>query len=298
MSISRRQFLGLSALTALSGLTLAACTSDDKSTTGEDGGSEEQRVIALNTGQLDNLLTLGILPVGAAAAKGAKVIPEFIREEFGSDYDLDSVEDCGVRANPDLEKIASLKPTLICANSRTDEAILEQLRAIAPVVTGEGGGENWKEDLITIADAVGKKDQAQALLDQYEKDAADFGSSLSEKPTVSFLRTKDDQFQVYGVNSMAGSVAADAGLRRPENQLSIKKAGQDLSPEQLAEADAQWLFYGVQDGATSPTETSTWGSLGAVREKHAVEVDYEAWYTNASLLSATIILAGLKEHLG
>lgn len=294
---SRRNFLGLSALGAL-GVTLAACSNNSSSsssatTTAQD---EEQRVVALNTGQLDNLLELGILPVGVAVAKGATGIPEFIRDAYGSTYDLDSIEIVGYRTAPDVEKIAALNPTLILSNNRADASLLEQLREIAPVVTGDGGGENWKNDLITIADAVGKADEAQALLDDYLESAQEIAQALGDNPpTVSFLRTKGTDYQLYGVNSMAGTVAADCGFARPESQQFTDTAGQDISAEQIALADAQYLFYGVGEGGTSPTETPSWSTLQAVQENHAIEVDYESWYMNASLLSATIIRDGLKK---
>ncbi|VEH79428.1 iron ABC transporter substrate-binding protein [Corynebacterium kutscheri] len=302
---TRRGFLGL----ALAGgaAALAACSNSGSSTNSSSTSSSaakssttaanEQRIVVLNTGQLDNMLTLGILPVGAAKAKGGQVINEYLRDAFGSDFDLDSITDCGVRANPELETIASLNPTLICANDRTDEAILNQLKAIAPVVTGSGGGENWKKDFVTIAEAVGKKSEAEALIASYEDECSTFGNSLTTVPTVSFLRTKDDAFQVYGVNSMAGTVAADCKLNRPSSQQFTDTAGVNISAEQLSEADADWLFYGIQDGATDPTTTSTWSTLNAVNNNQAVEVDYESWYTNASYLSATIIRDSLKEHL-
>ena len=241
---------------------------------------------------------LGIVPVGVAAAKGAELIPQFIKDKFGSQYDLDSIANCGLRQTPNVEAISKLEPTLICANERTDEEILTKLRDIAPVVTGKGGGENWKDDLATIAEAVGKKDEGKKLLDAYLADAADFKGKLpAEVPTVSFLRTKDDAFQVYGTNSMAGTVAADCGLARPESQQFTDKAGKDLSAEVLDQADADWIFYGVQSGAPSPADTPLWPSLKAVTDNHAVEVDYESWYLNASLLSAQIILEGLHKVL-
>lgn len=40
------------------------------------------------------------------------------------------------------------------------------------------------------------------------------------------------------------------------------------------------------------------GHAEGVQDKHAIEVDYDAWYVNASYLSATIIRDGLKEHIG
>lgn len=111
-------------------IALTACTQSAKpdeetlTTTANEGG-EEQRIVALNTGQLDNLLLLGITPVGVAAAKNADLIPQFLRDRFGDDMDLDSIADCGFRQDPDVEIIANLQPTLICANSRSDEALLQ-----------------------------------------------------------------------------------------------------------------------------------------------------------------------------
>lgn len=316
--MSRRTLLTLLGTTSL-GAALAACGVRGESTVGSSpaaassnagsstaptanetaagAGSDVPRVITLNTGQIDNALLLGILPVGSARAKGEGVIPGYLRREFGSEYDLDSVTDCGERANPDLEIIAGLEPTLICANDRTDQAILTQLKAIAPVVTGKGGGENWKEDFETVAAALGKADEAKQIMGDWDKRANEV-RFVDPAPEVSFLRTKGDAFQVYGVNSMAGTVAQDLNLRRPEVQQFSDKAGLDLSAEELATADADWLFYGVQDGASDPSTTPSWSTLRAVSSGQAVPVDYEAWYMNASVVSARIIRDELVQHLG
>lgn len=295
---SRRGFFSVVAAASLTALAACSTKNDDsESVEGQHNGSE-QRIVALNTGQLDNLLTLGILPVGVAAAKGAELIPHFIREKFGGEYDLDSIENCGLRQNPNIEVIGKLSPTLILANERTDEGILAKLRDIAPVVTGKGGGENWKADFTTVAAAVDKHDQASKLLEEYQAAAAEFAAALpAPVPTVSFLRTKDDAFQVYGPQSMAGIVAADCGLARPESQQFTDTAGKDISLEVIDQADADWIFYGVQAGASSPVDTPLWPELKGVSEGHAVAVDYDAWYVNASLLSAQLIMAGMREHI-
>lgn len=308
-ALSRRSFLGL--VGASTAALLAACasspssqpssSSSSSSSSSDATAASDQRIVVLNTGQLDNMLELGILPVGAAKAKNGKVIEDYLRVAYGENFDLDSIADCGVRANPDLEAIALLQPTLICANDRTDESILTQLKAIAPVVTGSGGGENWREDFLTIAQAVGLEEKAQQLLSDFEADCTAFADSFdaeSPAPTVSFLRTKDDAFQLYGTNSMAGSIATLCGLQRPESHQFTEKAGKDLSVEQLSEADADWLFYGVQAGATDPASTPAWATLTSVKNDQAIAVDYESWYMNASYYSATIIRDGLKQHLG
>lgn len=277
--LSRRGFLGASLGAAA--IALAACTQSDKSeqAASTTEGDKEQRIVALNTGQLDSLLLLGITPVGVAAAKNADLIPQFLRDRFGDDMNLDSIADCGFRQDPDVEIIANLQPTLICANSRSDEALLQKLRAIAPVVTGEG-------------------DEAQAMLDAYEAAAAKVTDSQKDiPPTVSFLRTNKGEFQMYGAESMAGTVAADCGFARPQAQQFTDKAGKDLSAELIAEADADWLFYGVQKGSDSPADTSLWPTLKAVKNTQAIEIDYDSWYMNASLVSANVILDGLKTYV-
>lgn len=308
-NFSRRGFL--SATLGAAAVVLAACSQSGQNGQSSQSSTDnaapsststtvegEQRIVALNTGQLDNLLLLGITPVGVAAAKNADLIPQFLRDRFGADMDLDSIADCGFRQDPDVEIIANLQPTLICANSRSDEALLEKLRAIAPVVLGEGGGENWKQDLVTIADAAGKADEAQALLDEYETAAAAVKASQpANPPTVSFLRTNKGEFQMYGAQSMAGTVTADCGFARPAAQQFTDQAGQDLSPELIKQADAEWLFYGVQDGAESPEDTPLWPTLEAVKNDRAIAIDYDSWYMNASLVSAGVILDGLKSHI-
>lgn len=310
MKISRRAFLG----TLLGATTLAvtACAqssqnqnssaSSSSSSSAESStsssSSDEQRIVALNTGQLDNLLLLGITPVGVAAAKNSDLIPQFLKDRFSADMDLDSIADCGLRQSPDIEAIANLNPTLICANSRADEEVLNKLRTIAPVVTGEGGGENWKQDPLTIAEAAGQKEKAETLLKSYEDSAAEIAANQpANPPTVSFLRTKDQEFQMYGAQSMAGTVAADCGYARPENQQFTDTAGQDLSAELIAQADADWLFYGIKEGNINPEDTPLWTSLKAVQSNQAIPVDGDSWYLNASLVSAEIILQGLKDNV-
>ena len=224
-------------------------------------------------------MLLGITPVGVAAAKIADLIPQFLRDRFGDDMDLDSIADCGCRQDSDVEIIANLQPTLICANPRSDEALLQKLRAIAPVVTGEG-------------------DEAQAMLDNYEAPAAKVKDrQTNNPPTVSFLRTNNGEFQMYGAESMAGTVAADCGFARPEAQHLTDKAGKDLSAELIGEADADWLFYGVQAGNDSRPDTFLWTTLKAVEISQAIEIDYDSWYMHAPLVSANVILDGLKTHV-
>ncbi|WP_306515741.1 iron-siderophore ABC transporter substrate-binding protein [Corynebacterium sp.] len=279
--------------------SLTACANGEENTESNAADTvQEQRVVVLNTGQLENALQLGVVPVGTAVAKDREAIPEFVEKEYGDEYDLDAIEVVGERANPDIEAIAALNPTHIFANERTDTAIVDKLEQIAPVTLGKGGGENWKGDFKILAEALDKTTEYEAFMDNYAHRASALDDAIDDGVgTISLLRPKNESFNIFGVESMAGIVAADAGLQRPESQQFTDKSSRDISAEELGQADADWIFYGVVPGSPNPTETALWNSLSAVEKGQAFEIDNDGWYLNASWLSATLIQDGLAEHL-
>jgi iron complex transport system substrate-binding protein len=303
---SRRAFLGGSAGLAATAF-LAACTGDGgdsaPSTSSASGGtSAPSRVVALSTGHLDHLLTLGIVPVGLAVAKSSgtdtRGIPDYINDRFGDTMDLGSIEVVGERQTPDLEKIAGLDPDLILSNDRTDRAQLDKLGGIARVVTTNGGSERWKEDLGILADAVGRRDQADKQLADYEARAKAWADARSGSPSISLVRGRASGYLTFGPLSLAGSVAADADLRRPASQQFTDKASHDLSLENVDQLDADHLFAGFAGDSGAVTDTPTWTSLPVVAAGHAHEVDLDPWFLNASLVAAEVVLDDMKRLIG
>lgn len=117
-------------------------------------------------------------------------------------------------------------------------------------------------------------------------------------PTVSFLNKTSDRTRVYGLASFPGSLAEDAGLSRPDSQR-FEDTSQDIDDESLDQADADWIFYGVQSGDGSEvTSLPLWGTLGAVSNDQAVQVDNDPFYLNAGPTAAATAMAVLKEHIG
>lgn len=263
--------------------------------------AQPKRVIVISTGQADALLTLGIVPAGSTRGDGADLIPPYLKSEFPQHAtELGSVADVGARAEPDLEAVASAEPDLILMNvaGKNAEQLYGNLSAIAPTVATQGTGLYWKQDLLLLADAVGKREQAQDWLTTYQDDAAEFGSTLSPAPTVSFLRKNGDRTRVFGVASFTGSVAEDVGLARPESQNFTDKTSRDISGEELALADADWILYGVQgEDASALTGAPLWGTLGGVQTDHAVRVDDDVFYLNVGPTAARLSLAQLETTL-
>ncbi|MGO3026277.1 ABC transporter substrate-binding protein [Corynebacterium variabile] len=304
--VTRRAFLGGTVGVAAVAL-LAACSgdeedADDSPASSTDSDAQTTRVVALNTGHLDHLLLLGIVPVGLAVAKSANGdpsgIPDYIYDRFGESFDLDAIEQVGLRAEPDVEKIATLEPDLILSNDRADEALLTQLRGITTVVTTNGGSELWKEDLGILADAVGKREEADDLLAAYEKNASDWADNRGNDAVVSLVRGRNDEYILTGPSSLSGSVVEDAGLTRPDGQRFSDTANHDLSVENTDQLDADYLFYSFDGGAESLTDSASWRNLEVVKDGNAYAVDMDAWFLNASLVAAQYILDDLKARIG
>lgn len=304
--VTRRAFLGGTVGVAAVAL-LAACSgdeedADDSTASSTDSDAQTTRVVALNTGHLDHLLLLGIVPVGLAVAKSAtgdpSGIPDYIYDRFGESFDLDAIEQVGLRAEPDVEKIATLEPDLILSNDRADEALLTQLRGITTVVTTNGGSELWKEDLGILADAVGKREEADDLLAAYEKNASDWADNRGNDAVVSLVRGRNDEYILTGPSSLSGSVVEDAGLTRPDGQRFSDTANHDLSVENTDQLDADYLFYSFDGGAESLTDSASWRNLEVVKDGNAYAVDMDAWFLNASLVAAQYILDDLKDRIG
>ncbi|MCG8352286.1 MAG: iron-siderophore ABC transporter substrate-binding protein, partial [Chloroflexales bacterium] len=122
-----------------------------------------QRVVVLDTGELDSVLALGITPVGAVTAIAKDgVFPNYLQDRIAN------IELVGTTQEPNLEKIAALQPDLILSSKLRHEEIYDELSQIAPTVFSEAVGVVWKENLLLNAEALGKKAEAEQLLADYQ----------------------------------------------------------------------------------------------------------------------------------
>ena len=259
--------------------------------------AEPERVVVVSTGQLDGVLSLGVVPVGATLASGAELVPGYLETGF-PEVDLAAIGSVGLRLEPDLEAIAALQPDLVLVNTVGAETIGASLAGIAPTVVTEGTGVKWQQDLLLVASALGRTDRADALLEDLLDDAAAVGARVDGR-TVSVVRIGSDRTRLFGVGSFVGSLLAAGDVPRPADQ-QFTGTSQDLSEEQLTLADGDLLLYGVQAGAedAAALSSSLWTGLPAVADGSAVQVDDEAWFLNAGPAAAQVVLDELDAALG
>ncbi|MFF4407605.1 iron-siderophore ABC transporter substrate-binding protein [Streptomyces sp. NPDC001404] len=261
------------------------------------------RIAVLSTGQLDDLLSLGVVPAASTRAQNAGLVPGYLRDAFPQyGEELAGMADAGTRTAPNLESLAAVKPDLILVNDTLGD-LYPKLSKIAPTVVTKGQGINWKRDLLLVGAAVGKGEQAQKLLADITEDAATRGRKLGgAATTVSMVRFTPDRTRMFGVSSFTGSIAADMGLGRPKSQR-FTAISQDIGAESIDVADGDWIFYSVQ-GKEAKTEAGSvlagplWQSLKAVKAGHAVRVDDDPWYLNAGPAAARLVVGEIAGKLG
>ena len=262
--------------------------------------AQPTRIAVLSTGQLDDLLSLGVVPTVTTRAENAGLVPDYLATAFPQyRKQLAAMADAGTRTAPNLEALAAAKPDLIIVNDSLGD-LYPKLSRIAPTVVTAGNGINWKRDLLLVGAAVGRGQAAQKLLDGYTEEAAAAGKPLGA-PTVSMVRFTADRTRMFGVSSFTGSIAVDMGLRRPKAQ-QFKGISQDVGAESIDTVDGDWIFYSVQ-GDESRTDAGSvlagplWRSMGAVRAGRAVKVDDDPWYLNAGPAAARIVVKQLAADL-
>ncbi|MEV0635378.1 iron-siderophore ABC transporter substrate-binding protein [Streptomyces sp. NPDC050619] len=264
--------------------------------------AEPEKIAVLSTGQLDDLLSLGIVPTATTRADNAGLVPDYLADAFPKDKaGLAGMTDAGTRQAPNLESLAAAKPDLILANDSLGD-LYPKLSKIAPTVITAGNGINWKRDLLLVGEAVGKGAAAQGLLDGIVEDAQAKGKALAGDPAVSMVRFTPDRTRMFGVSSFTGSIAVDMGLQRPKSQ-QFNAISEDIGPESVDTADGDWIFYSVQGDAGKTDAASVvagplWKSMKAVEAGHAVKVDDDPWYLNAGPTAARLVIRQLAEHLG
>nr|WSZ14956.1 iron-siderophore ABC transporter substrate-binding protein [Streptomyces canus] len=264
--------------------------------------AQPKRIAVLSTGQLDDLLSLGVVPAATTRADNAGLVPGYLADAFPTDKKrLAGMTDAGTRQAPNLETLAAAEPDLILANDSLGD-LYPKLSKIAPTVITAGNGINWKRDLLLVGDAVGKGEAARKLLDDIVADARAKGQRIEGDPAVSMVRFTPDRTRMFGVSSFTGSIAVDMGLSRPTSQ-QFHAISEDIGAESVDTADGDWIFYSVQGDASKTDAGSVvagplWKSMKAVTAGQAVKVDDDPWYLNAGPSAARLVISQLADAIG
>ncbi|MGK5631087.1 ABC transporter substrate-binding protein [Streptomyces sp. URMC 123] len=319
----RRRAALVTAAALAAALGLTACGSGDKGGgdrqgSAGDGGTHvvktamgdvqvknaPQRVVVLDTAELDSALTLGVKPVGAAHSDVSTGFPSYLPKEK-----TEGIKDVGAMSTPNMEAIAALKPDLILTSKVRHGDKYAALKGIAPTVMTESTGAPWKENFQLHAEALGKQAEAKKVVDDYAARARGLAEAIggAEKAAatkvniVRFVEGAD--IRIYGKKNYIGTILADAGLGRPAiTDQAPKGFSYDVSPEQIDKAEADVIFYATYGDAEKSKERRTtegglWKNLTAVKNGKAFKVDDELWIQGIGYTAASRILDDMRVKL-
>ena len=151
--------------------------------------------MTLTADTLGDTLALGVTPVRAALPGGR--LPDYLREDAGG------VEVVAPLTDLDLAATEAAEPDVILGSKEEQEDLYEDLSRIAPTVMTEG--DNWKLNLRLHGEALGRTNDAEELLTDWDGRVAEVRDRLREAGTS---RVAGDPPSAF-----AEQVLADLGLR-------------------------------------------------------------------------------------
>lgn len=271
--------------------------------------SQPKRVVALDPSYIDATLLLGAELVGFVQYRQDPDNPFAPYLGDVKDATKDAVN-VGTMAEPNLEKILELEPDLIVSAKVRQEALYPQLAKIAPTIFSVSTGPTWKENVVFLGEALGKKGKAEKLVADYEARAKAVGDEiLAKKPdaTYSLVRfTGGDTARLYSSKSFIGEIMSDMGVPRPQGQPdSTEQIFVPLSQEQILGADADIVLVSAftpdgaeGDASRAQKEKFTTNPLWNRLKGNILEVDDGTFLASVSIQGAHAVITDLAKQYG
>jgi iron complex transport system substrate-binding protein len=281
---------------------------DDRGTVELDGPAVN--VVSLEWGLTENLLTLGVTPVGAADVQGyntwATVVP------------LDeSTPDVGMRGEPSLDAISALEPDLVVTTTDLPAEVIEQIEAEYPVIALRGSDASdpigkMERTLQILGEATGTTEAAEAALADFDAKVADAKAQLDEAGLAGASYTMADgwisdgavSIRMYTPGSFLGGVAGELGLTNAwtgEGDPDYGLAQTDVEGLTGLGGDVHFLYVGndtdggdaFKDGLTG---NAIWEQLPFVVAGQTTRLPDGIWMFGGPESGAAVIDATVAAH--
>ncbi|WP_455459706.1 ABC transporter substrate-binding protein [Streptococcus salivarius] len=260
-----------------------------------------KRVVILDNLYGEILDPLDITPVGATT--GQSDSQEF-STLFKKQYKDAKVVSVGWQGNPDLDKIAELKPDLILMTGE-QEYLYEELSEIAPTVGYQiNTDENWDyhETSLKVAEIFDKRDEMKKDLDRLDAREAVFAENVKAKfgnQKLMYLRVTDNDIRYYAYGHF-GYLYDTYHFNRAETfnpddmfQVIDPDKLKDINPDLLiVQADSQELLD------NKLKNTPVWTSLKAVQNNKVIYADYSTYMLGFGIVSQEAIMKQISDEWG
>lgn len=172
---------------------------------------EPQRIVVVDRrGSLAFLLELGFEPVGALDATW--LFGEPFHPLIADQAEAAGVEPIDDTDGPNLEQIAALDPDLIIGNVRDMGETTDELAQLAPTIGLEWDFADPLANAVTIGDALGRPDEAQALVAEFEDALTTAAAQTASPGAVSIIGLfAVDDLRIYREHNLYGKLTQQLG---------------------------------------------------------------------------------------
>ncbi|MCF6386937.1 iron-siderophore ABC transporter substrate-binding protein [Mycobacterium sp. MBM] len=261
---------------------------------------DPQRIVALSYSgsysELDALCALGLQ---------GRVVGTSLPQPSYLGTVLHDAPGVGPRDAPDLAAIRGAAPGLILSSVSQMPAAAPALSEIAPTVF-TGGPTDWQDTLRAVAAATGRPDAADAVLDDFARQAKEAGARADATHfQASVLQFTENSIRVFGAANFPATVLRAVGVDRPAAQRFtdtpyIELSTADLSGDtDLSAADGDIIYLSFEtaeakERATTVLNSDAWRKLSANRDDRVFAVNNEVWQTGQGVIAARGIVEDLR----
>ena len=260
-----------------------------------------KRIVILDNLYGEILDPLDITPVGATTGQADS--QEF-STLFKKQYKDAKVVSVGWQGNPDLDKIAELKPDLILMTGEQED-LYEELSEIAPTVGYQiNTDENWDyhETSLKVAEIFDKRDEMKKDLNRVDAREAVFAENVKAKfgnQKLMYLRVTDNDIRYYAYGHF-GYLYDTYHFNRAETfnpddmfQVIDPDKLKDINPDLLiVQADSQELLD------NKLKNNPVWSSLKAVQNNKVIYADYSTYMLGFGIVSQEAIMKQISDEWG
>ncbi|OMF02538.1 ABC transporter substrate-binding protein [Paenibacillus sp. FSL H7-0942] len=284
-------------------LVLAACgtannspsasggSSTDTSTKNQDNSasSGEQRIASMSIHLTNDLLSLGITPVGSVIGGEAKGFLSHVADQLQNTTPLGPVKD------PDMEALLALKPDVIYLDEEFSGGDIAKFEKIAPVHVFNLDDGTWRDHLKDIGKLVNREKEAEQYIQDYATETEEVKSLINDTigdGTVMAIRVTAKELRVFSTRRPMGPILyEDLGLTPAKGITDIDstKPYQVVSREILPDYDADAIFVVVNSDDEAQTmfkelqNNPIWQGLKAVKAGHVYPIGAQPWLDYSSI---------------
>lgn len=262
-----------------------------------------ERIVVLEWSYAEDLLALGIQPVGVADMDGFNQWVK-IEEEFDA-----TVEDVGTRQEPNLEAISRLNPDLIIAVDFRHEQFMDSLEGIAPVVTFSPYGEeaiqdhyqNMVKEFNMVAQIVNKEKEAEEVLAELDQFTEEQKQRVTDIESETYLVTQAYSSQntpiirLFTDNSMVAKIMNDLGFKNAYESDKVEVYGySEVTVEALQnfqDENPEFLYIVQEEDnifENQLKDNPVWENLSFVKNGNTHALPGDTW-TFGGVLSVKVL---------